>query len=467
MSTKNQKIAEDILQSVGGKDNVTNVLHCMTRLRLSLKDLSIPNIEEIKQISGVLGCQNVGGQFQIIIGQNVPKVYDEFCKLGGFSKNSPLEIDLEKKEPFQFTSLDSWKKLGNNILDGIVGCLTPVLPVLIAAGLIKMIVAIIGPGMLNLVSAESDIYQLFTFVGDAGFYFFPVFIGYSGAKKFGANPILGLMMGCVLLHPSFIEIVNSGKPFTVYGIPMIAAGYSSSVLPMILITYVMSHVERFVRKISPDAVSTMLVPTLTILIMLPISLCALGPLGTVAGQYLSSLLISIRAVTGPFGVALIGALFLLIVATGMHLTLISVAITTIATVGYDNTILVGSIPGTYAIIAIGIAVFLKSKDKETKSVALSTTISQALGGVGEPIMYGIIFRFKRLILVQMVSTFIAGLWLGFTNTAVYFPGTNNLLVFSACGKDIVNGVISCVIAFVIAFALVMIFGYESKPKGEK
>ena len=466
---KYEQMASDILEKVGGKENVSNVAHCMTRLRLNLKDESVVNQEDVRSIEGVMGCQFTGGQFQVIIGPGtVDKVCDEVCKLGNFKNAEVIDENLDKpKEKFNPLDKKSWGRLGNKILDSIVGCLTPILPVLIAAGLIKMVAAIIAPGMLGLVSENSDIYRILTIVGDAGFYFFPVFVGWSGAKKFGCSPLLAMVIGGLLIHPDLISIANSGEPFSVFGIPMTAATYSSTVLPMILITWVMSYVEKFIKKISPEVISLMMVPTLTILIMVPLSLCVLGPIGAILGVYLSDMLVALYNLTGPFGVALIGAIYVYIVATGMHLTLITVALTAIATNGCDHFILVGCVAGTYAMIGMGIAVFLKAKNKQTKQVALSGTIAQAFGGVGEPFMYGILFRFKKLCVILSISIFIGGLWLGFNKAGVYFPGSNNFLAATMYGPDLFTGVIASVINFIAAFAMVMIFGFGEEDTNEE
>lgn len=461
---KYEQLANDVLDKIGGKENVTYAAHCMTRLRFNLKDESLIDKEVIKKIPGVMGCQFAGGQFQIIVGPGVDKVYKRICEIAGFEMKDDIKENLDNQTKKEF----SWKNTGNSILNGIVGCLTPILPILICSGLIKMIAAIIGPNMLHLVSDTSDIYRLLSFVGQAGFYFFPVFVGLSGAKKFGCNPMIALLMGVLLIDPTFVEIVKAGNAFTVYGIPMTLAEYSSTVLPMIMITFVMSYVEKYVKKIVPESVATLFVPLLTVLIMLPIALCLLAPLGSILGVYLGKGLIAFRQITGPFGVAIIGALFILIVATGMHLTLIATAIVSLTTVGYDNTILVGSIPGTFSMIALGLAMIIKSKDQETRNLSISCFVSQALGGVGEPMMFGLIFRFKRLLLVQMIGTFFGALYVGFTNVSLHLLASNNFLVFLAFSSpdksNIINGIIACVISFVITFALVIVFGYEGKEK---
>lgn len=179
----NKQIAENVLKAVGGKENVQQVTHCMTRLRFTLKDDTIPDKEEVKKISGVMSVVVSGGQFQVVIGQNVPKVYDELCALGNFEKKPGIDEDLDKpKEKLTV------KSFFGNILNGVSGCMTPLIPLLLVAGLLKMVPALFGQGVLNILSPDSDLYTLFTFLGDAGFYFLPIAIGYTGSEKIWRNP---------------------------------------------------------------------------------------------------------------------------------------------------------------------------------------------------------------------------------------------------------------------------------------
>lgn len=224
--------------------------------------------------------------------------------------------------------------------------------------------------------------------------------------------------------------------------------------------------EPFSWKKLPSKVLGAIVRCLTPI--LPIALCVLGPAGAVLGNYLATFLYWLHDVLGPVGVAIIGSLFMLIVATGMHLTLLATALVSLTTIGYDNTVLVGSTAGTYACIAIYLAYFLKSKNAREKQLGLTVLISQAFGGVGEPGMFGVLFRYPKLAIYEMVSAFIGGLWMGITNVKVYFLGSANLMaavVFSGSNpSSLINGIIGCAIAFVIAFVLTFAFGWEGDVK---
>lgn len=260
--TKYNELAQTILENVGGEENISNMTHCMTRLRFNLKDQSKVNEESLKSMTGVLGVVQSGGQYQIIIGQTVNKVYNNLLELTGKAQEQEEVEAKEEKEPFTL------KGLGNKVLDYLAGSLTPLIPVLIAASMFKMVMAVFGPSMLNWIHEGSSLATLLTFVGDAGFYFFPVFLGYTAAKKFGVTPVLGMFLGGVLLHPTFTQIAADGAAFDILGIPVATQNYASTVLPMILSIWIMSYVEKFFKKVIPSTLGTIFTPTLTMVVML-------------------------------------------------------------------------------------------------------------------------------------------------------------------------------------------------------
>ena len=191
------QIAENVLKQIGGKDNVSKVLHCQTRLRFNLKDESIADDAKIEAISGVLGVVRAGGQLQVVVGTEVKDVYREICEIGNF-ENTDKDIVPVKKEKITF------KSIGNRILDAISGSMGPAIPAIVASAFFKMLVAVLWPDVLDVLHEGNDLYTFFTFVGDAAFYFFPVIVGYTSAKKFNLNPVLGILMGAILIHPTFV-----------------------------------------------------------------------------------------------------------------------------------------------------------------------------------------------------------------------------------------------------------------------
>lgn len=469
MSKSYQNMAKQIIQSVGGSKNVISVTHCMTRLRFNLKDMSIPQDETISQIAGVLGVARSGGQYQIIIGQTVNEVYDAVVATGNLSQSAPVNDQItEDLGAKKWT----WKSIGNTILNKIAGSLTPLIPMLIAASMFKMLVAVLGPTMLNVISVKSDLYQLFSLVGDAGFYFFPVAIGYTAAKQFAASPILGIFLGAIMLDPGLVKIVAAGKPFTVYGIPMHLTNYSSTVVPILLSVWIMSYVEHFFNKHITASLRTIFAPTLTIAVMLPVSLCVLGPLGGFVGEFVSKGIISfgqLGGVAAIIGVGLIGALWEVLVMTGMHLVLISTMITIVAQTGHDNFIALGSIAASMAVAGMCLGASLRLKDKQEKSLAFSYFVANFIGGVTEPGLYGLAIKYRRPFFGMMIGGFVGGIYAAITHVSAYVvvPVANFMCLSGYVGgstANLVNGVISGAIALIVAAIATYLIGVEPKAK---
>ncbi len=458
----NRKIAQDVLEAVGGSANVAHAAHCMTRLRLNLKDDSIPDDEKVKKIPGVLGVARSGGQYQVIIGQNVPKVYKEVLTMG-VSAVAAGAGGADGDKPREKLTL---KGVGMNILNYLAGSLTPLIPILIGAAMFKTILSIFGPDMLGLFSAESDLFKLFDFVYDAGFYFLPIYVGYTAASKIGASPILGMFMGGILLTPDFMAMAAAEEvtKFTVFGIPAYLTDYSQSVIPIILSVWAMSYVEKFLKKHIPDALSTIFVPFLTILIMLPISLCLLAPLGAYVGLYVSTALISFGNVGGFIAVAVIAAIWEFLVMSGMHVVMVVTVLNIYMTTGYETVIWPAALCATAATFGIALGAFLRIRDKEEKSLSLGYFISGIVGGVTEPALYGIGLKYKKPLIALMIGGAAGGLYVGLTHSYMYGLGaTNFLMILSFSGSstaNFINGTIGCIISLLAAAAATYMIGFD-------
>lgn len=463
----NNEIARKVLEAVGGKDNISQVTHCMTRLRLNLKDQGIPNDEEVKKIAGVLGVVRSGGQYQIVIGQNVPKVYGELCKLGGFAVKDAVDENLddtkEKLTP---------KKIGSNILGYMAGSITPMIPVMMAAGMFKTLLALLGPDLFGLISVENNVYILLDFLYDAGFYFLPILVGFHAAKKVGINQMLGAYMGCILIAPDFVALTSAeGASFTVFGIPCMLNDYSQSLLPILLSVWVMGYVYKFFSKVLPDILTTIFVPFCTMLVMVPISLCVLAPLGAFLGSYISNGLIAFGNVGGFLAVAVVAALWQLLVMSGMHLVIIMLMINNLLTMGYMDGVCISGTFATFAVFGIALGAFLRLKNKEEKAMNLGFFVSGILGGVTEPTMYGLCFSHKRTFATLMLGGFVGGAYAGLTHVEMYLMASTNFLMpmgFLAGGTaNIVNGIIACVLSFVVAAVSTYIFGFSKEELAVK
>ncbi|MCR4744079.1 MAG: PTS transporter subunit EIIC [Lachnospiraceae bacterium] len=463
----NRQIAEKVLEAVGGKDNVSFLTHCITRLRFSLKDESIPDDEKIKEIDGVIGVNRTGSQFQVIIGTKVDKVYKEMCEIGGFSNK---EESKEEKGSSGTSKKLEFRDIGGIILDYLSGSLTPAIPVMLAGSIAKMFAAIFGPDMLNLIAAESDLYTLLTFVGDAAFYFFPVVVGYTAAKKFGLTPVMGIFFGAILLHPTVISIAEQGGAFSVYGIPTKLQNYSSSLLPIILTVCVASFIEKFFKKVIPDSLRVLGVPVCTTAVTLPLMLCVLAPLGGFLGKYLCTAIMAIGNNFGPLGALIIGATWEFLVMTGMHQVMISSMILLFTESGYDPVVTLGAVSASMAVAGMCLGYFFAAKKKDDKSLAITNTIAAFIGGVTEPGLYGTGLANKKPFIGMMAGGAVGALYAALMGVKAYnmVPVANFLALTAYVGgegsSNMLHGVISGIIAIIISGVVTFVICREKSDK---
>lgn len=404
------ELASKVVEYVGGKDNIVFFTHCVTRLRFNVKDKSLVKGSDIEKIRGVMGCQWVGDQYQIIIGQSVSDAYNLIVKETGLEGNGSVDEDMGDAHKKKFSI--------NAVFDAISGSITPIIPVFIGAGFIKIAVLLLT--QFGLLTADNTTIQVLTFVGDAGFYFLPVFVGAFAAKKFGANMALGMMMGAIFIHPSFISAVTDGTALSVYGIPVYATTYSSSVVPALLTVWVMSYVEKFFAKHSPDSIRSITEPFFTLLVILPLALCVLGPVGAFVGTYLSEAIMWLYNTTGFFGIAVLSAIFPWIVMIGMHTALAPYLVNAMATVGYDPIICTANFVANIDQGAACAAVAFKTKhDENLRSVASACAVTAIVGGVTEPGMFGVNLKLKTPMYGAMIGSFFGALVAGFGHAYLY------------------------------------------------
>lgn len=462
MAENNREIASQVLKLVGGKENVEFVTHCITRLRFTLKDKSKADTEAIKQIKGIIGVNIAGAQYQVIVGPQVDNVYGELCSIGNFQ-----EMVEEKKEKQPF----SLKNLGNTILDYLSGSLTPGIPVMLAASIFKMLATVLGPSMLNLLSETSDLYILFTLVGDTGFYFFPVLVGYTSAKKFGLTPVMGVFFGGILIHPTIINMAAEGTAFTVYGIPAVIQNYSSTLLPIVLTVWIATYIERFFKKIIPASLRILGVPVLTTGVVLPLMLCILGPLGGFLGTFICSAIIGLGSVAGPVGSMIIGGVWEFLVMTGMHQVMISSMLMLFVENGFDPVVTLGAACASLSVTGMCLGYFFATKDREQKSLAMTNTVSAFVGGVTEPGLYGTGIANKKPLIGMIAGGAAGGLYAGLMGVKAYnlVPVASFLAVTSFAGGEgaanMVNGVIAGGIAIAVAAIVTYILCRDSKHEG--
>lgn len=419
------QLAEQVMELVGGKENVTYLAHCMTRLRFNLKDESLADVEKIKEIPGLLGSQWMNGQLQIIIGQDVTDVYDEILKRTGLNREDDISENLDGDVPKRKRTFG--EKAGN-VVSTIAGCVAPVILVLIAAGLLQSVVAILT-SFCGVDSASSTI-QVLNFVSNAAFYFMPVYVGSHAAKKFGASPCLGMLMGGMMLSPVYIAAIQEGTVFTFLGLPFKMTSYTNTVIPVILDCLILGYVERFFNKHLHTYIRAFMAPLLTVLVMIPVTFCAVGPLGAYLSTYVVDALVWFHEVTGPVGVGLVAMLYPLLVATGMHVGMSPIMVQTFATYGYENLFYPAGCIGNECQGFASMAVAFKTRNKEVKSIAISAGIPAVLGKVTEPALYGICLKYRIPEYCAMVGEFIGGVFAGIVGTKIYYFGGGGLLGFA-------------------------------------
>lgn len=453
MNYKN--VAEEVLAKVGGESNVKDLTHCVTRLRFTLVDVKKADEESIKKINGVIGLVNKGGQFQVIIGNEVSNVYNELIKLGKFSEGSIVDENVEKES------------IVNRILDVITGSFGPLIPAIAGAGMLKVILTLVT--MFNLMSQDSPTFKLLSIMADSVFYFLPFFVAYTSAVKLKTNPFLAMIMAGVLLHPNFTALSGNGVQYVdFFGIPVRLAMYASGVVPVLLGVWFMSYVEKFAEKISPNVIKIFFKPLVVILITMPVVFIVLGPLGTYVGDYFIILVQFIYDKAGWVGVGLSAATYPLLVLTGMHNGMIGVIIMMFATLHFDPILVPSALAANIAQAGAAFAVGLKTKNKNVRGVAFSGTIS-ALVGITEPAMYGIHLKFKKPFYAVLIGGGIGGCVCGLLKVKAYAfvnPALVSLPIFIGPEKlSLVFTLITVVVSFAAPFILTLLFGFKDQVEG--
>jgi len=453
-----ESVAKKILQRVGGAENVTGLVHCMTRLRFNLKDESIVDDEAVKKTKGVMGVMKKGGQYQIIIGNDVGYVYEELNKLGKFSNQVP-----KKKE-----NSTEKKNILTMLMDTISGIMTPVIPAIIGAAMIKVLLTLLP--MIGVLNTSGDTYQLLTVIGDGAFFFMPVLIAVSASKKFGTNVYYAASIALIMLHPNFISMMttahDANETIRFLGlIPVTYATYSYSVIPIILAVWSLKYVEKFVDKITPVITKNFLKPMLVVLIEAPIALIILGPFGAICGNVLSDVVYFIHDKLGFIAVGLVAGIYPFVVMAGMHHAFTPIKLGMIATTGYENFICIGELCSNMAQGAASLAVAIKSKNKDFKQIAGSSAFSALLAGITEPALYGVTLRLKRPMLGACIGAVAGGLFGGFFQLKCFGIATPAIVtivqyVEESRPMSLLIAALTILITVIVAFIATMLIGFE-------
>lgn len=470
------ELAKFIIENVGGKENVNSVAHCITRLRFKLKDESKANTEALSNYDGIVKVMQSGGQYQVVIGNEVADVFKEVVKQGGFSDGSDNESEDESKGIF------------GKLIDVISSVFAPVLGVLAATGLLKGLLTLLV--FFGALSDKSGTYKILFSIADSVFYFLPVYLGYLSFKKFGGNPLIGLTIGLIFTYPNIVamnpmalseveplQILFKGTFFesniydTFLGIPVIMMGYTSSVIPIIVTSYFGAKLEKFFQKTIPNVLKMFMVPLLTLIIIVPLAFLVIGPVATWLAQLLGAGIGFIYDLSPIIAGIIIGGLWQVLVIFGLHWSIIPIALNNFAVHGFDQ-FMSPYFAGTFAQIAVVLAIIIKTNDKKIKQLGIPAFIS-GIFGVTEPAIYGITLPKKKPFIISCIGGAIGGGIIGFFKVASYIFGPIGVFGFTTYINDktgdtsgVLHVAIAVIIAMVVSFALTMIL-YKDDEKVEE
>ncbi|HEM5300941.1 TPA: PTS glucose transporter subunit IIA [Streptococcus suis] len=460
-----QKLAQSLVDNIGGKDNIQDLTHCFTRLRFVLKDNKKANKQMIERLEGVIQVVEAGGQFQVVIGSKVTDVYDAVVPLvnlngGGNSENTGT--------------------LGNQILQTVSKMFTPLIPAIAASGLISGILTAVKLLMAQkgIDITTNDTYVLLYAASQIIFYFMPIFLGYTAAKALKANEFIAMTIGGFLCYPAFDALVQKVDVVTTFfGLPVIkgawtigeqtkAFSYTGSVIPIILAVLVLAYLEKLLKKYTPEILQIILVPGLALIIMLPLTLTVLGPVGVWVGNIIQVMYTGLMNFNAVLGGSVIGGLWGIFVIFGAHRALLPIGLNDVAVSGKQNLLaFAGAANFSQGGAALGVA--LKTKNSELKSVAGAATISAAIVGITEPAIYGTNLRLKRPMIAAIIAGTIGGGIMGLGG--VYgdaFANNGVLTIFTYAAGGITKFIfylVGCLVAYVGAAVLTYVMGFEDLP----
>lgn len=440
------KLAAEILEMVGGAENITFVAHCMTRLRFNLKDESIVDDAKVKAIDGVIDIRHSAGQYQVIVGPKVDKVYEIVAKETGIDTGKSAADEGETKG-----FLGKLMKL-------ISGIMMPVLPALIACGMINAVLSILTTA--GVVSAESGIYTMLYGMGNACMYFLPVLVGSSAAKFFGIDQYIGAVLGAILIYPTFVAAAGAGDALDLFGVKFTMVSYASTVFPAIVAAWFASVLYKWLRAVLPDALAFALVPFLTVAIAAPISLLVVGPVIQQASSLLATAVLAVYQLSPVLCGVILGPIFgLVMIPLGLHWALIVISINNIMTVGSDP--ILGLLCGSMGVVGACLVFALRSKDPGEKSLGFSCAIT-SLCGITEPALYGIVLEHKKIIIASMISGAISAVIPAIFNTRTFVMTSSGIFSFpgymnpSGDMSSLIGAILCNVVGFILTFVLVYI-----------
>lgn len=442
----NKQLGHKIVELVGGDENIHSLVHCATRLRFKLRDNKKAHKTELENMDGILSVVESGGQFQVVIGSHVSDVYNEIIKKGNVGSNGQA-ADEPKGTVMSI------------IFETISRSFSPLIGALAGAGMLKAVLTLLAT--LGWLSPESGTYSILSAAGNAVFYFLPIFLGITLATKLGANPYVGGVIGAALLEPNLTGLLAEGNSTSFLGIPVILMDYSSSVFPIFIAVSIYAALEKFLKKVIHKDLQMFLVPMLSIAIIVPLTVMAFGPFGVYVGDAIGSAISFLSTKSGILTGAVMGTAWTFLTILGLHWGLVPIMLANMAAGG--DPIIGMAAAGVFAQMGIAFGIFLKTRDKKVKTLAGSTAIPGLLAGVTEPIIYGLILRFRRTIPFVAIAGAVGGAingLLGAKGMSFAFPALLTIPAFSPIGTYTMG----VLIALVVGALLTLLFGYEDKKQ---
>ncbi|WAH51744.1 PTS cellobiose/arbutin/salicin transporter subunit IIBC [Pseudescherichia vulneris] len=453
-------LATTVVTALGGAENIAAVTHCMTRLRFVVKDETQIDSATLKSTPGVMGVVRSDSQCQVIIGNTVSQAYAEVVRLLPADMQPVVDTGPQKL---------TLRRIGAGILDALIGTMSPLIPAIIGGSMVKLLAMILE--MTGVLEKGSSTLTILTVIGDGAFFFLPLMVAASAAVKFKTNMSLAIAIAGVLVHPSFIELMAKaaqGQQVEFALVPVTAVKYTYTVIPALVMTWCLSWIERWVDRITPAVTKNFLKPMLIVLIAAPLAILLIGPIGIWIGSAISALVYTIHSYLGWLSVAIMGALWPLLVMTGMHRVFTPTIIQTIAETGKEGMVMPSEIGANLSLGGSSLAVAWKTKNPELRQTALAAAASAILAGISEPALYGVAVRLKRPLVASLISGFICGAVAGIAGLASHSmaaPGLFTSVQFfdPANPMSIVWVFAVMALAVVLSFVLTLLLGFEDLP----
>ncbi|WP_160677243.1 beta-glucoside-specific PTS transporter subunit IIABC [Clostridium sp. C8-1-8] len=467
---KYEKLAKDIIENIGGKENIISLAHCMTRLRFKLKDEKKAKTDILKNMNGVLTVIQSGGQYQVVIGNHVSEVYKDVVDIAGISSSASTD-EVEEGKGGIF----------NKFIDIVAGVFTPIIGALAATGLIKGVTVLLS--VLGVISNTSATYRVLYAIGDCLLYFFPIYLGYTAATKFKMKPFIGMTIGAALVYPDIVKMATEKPMYTMFAgtifksnvlgtfcdIPLIMMNYKSSVIPIIIATFFASKLEKKLNDIVPSVVKSVIVPTVTLLVIVPLTFIIIGPVSTWLSSILSAFSMMIYQLSPVLAGLFIGAFWQIFILFGLHWGFVPIAMNNITTLGYDSVVMLGmSVP--FATSGVLLAILFKTKNKNLKAI-VAPALASSIFGITEPALYGVTLPRKKPFIITIIANAIAGGLLGLFGTKIYMMGASGAFAIPSyinpkggMDRGFYGYIIAISTAAVIGFVLTWLFGFKDEKE---